>query len=136
MLWTTLLQVSLKLETAFTTGMFPAMLIQKSTALKTMKNGEFAHIVELSSIPMTLEVSWSLVTTSVALATSSREIRWFSLEEIQSIVRAMQGSMVAVLLVIGTAGTMPLTRLSISITLSSSGLRSLSATTASTSTHH
>ena len=70
----------------------------------------------LSSIPMTLEVSWNLVTTSVALATSSREIRWSSPEEIQSIVRAMQGSMVAVLLVIGTAGTMPLTRLSISIT--------------------
>ena len=93
--------------------------ILSSESLMLLSFSSFTKIIlfsRLSSIPMTLEVSWSLVTTSVALATSSREIRWSLPEEIQSIVRAMQGSMVAVLLVIGTAGTMPLMRLSISIT--------------------
>ena len=93
--------------------------ILSSESLMLLSFSSFTKILlfsRLSSIPMTSEVSWSSVTTSVALATSSREIRWSSPEEIQSIVRAMQGSVVALLLVIGTAGTMPLMRLSISIT--------------------
>ena len=93
--------------------------ILSSESLMLLSFSYFTKILlfsRLSSILMTSEVSWSLVTTSVALATSLREIRWSSPEEIQLIVRAMQGSVVALLLVIGTAGTMPLMRLSISIT--------------------
>jgi len=96
-----------------------------------LKNGEFAHIVELSSILMTLGVSWSWVTMSVALATSLPGIRWFSRGEILSIVKA---TLPAVLLDTGIAGTTPSQRLLISTTSSSFGPRSPSAITASTST--
>jgi len=132
MWWTTPLQASPELENVFTTGMSLATLTQKSIASKTKRSGEFAHIVELSSILMTLGVSWSWVTMSAALATSLLGIQWFSKAEIPSIVKAM---LLAVLLDTGIAGTTPLMTLSTSTTSSSFGLRFLFAITVSTSTH-
>jgi len=129
---TTPLQAFLELENASITGMSLATLTQKSIASKTKRSGEFAHIVELSSILMTLGVSWSWVTMSAALATSLLGIQWFSKAEILLIVKAM---LLAVALDTGIAGTTPLMTLSISTTSSSFGLRFLSAITVSTSTH-
>jgi len=131
MLLTIPLQVSPELENASTTGMSLATLTPKSIALKTQRSGEFAHIVERSSILMTLGVSWSWVTMSAALATSLLGIRWFSKGEIRLIVKMV----LVVLLDTGIAGTTPILKLLTSTTSSSFGRRFLSATTVSTSTH-
>jgi len=124
-------QVSPLLEIAFTTEMFLATLTQKSIAMKILPNGEFAHIVELSSTLMTLVEYLSWATMSAALETSLQGTRWFTKAEIQSIVRA---TFLGVLLDTGTVGTTPLTTLLTSTTSSCSGLRFLSAITVSTST--
>jgi len=124
-------QVSPLLEIAFTTEMFLATLTQKSIAMKILPNGEFAHIVELSSTLMILVEYLSWATMSAALETSLQGTRWFTKAEIQSIVRA---TFLGVLLDTGTVGTTPLTTLLTSTTSSCSGLRFLSAITVSTST--